>query len=123
MVLPIIIGAAIGAGKQYLDQQEADRQRALNAQLARYSPWTGMKPGAVANPNAAENIGGGALTGFMMNQNMADKTPSATAATAPPPAQTPPPDYSSADFSGQNAWLAMGRKKPWMAQRDMQEKY
>ena len=48
----LAIAAAVGLAKsQLVDKPAADAQRKLAAATAAYSPWTGMKPGAVQNAN------------------------------------------------------------------------
>lgn len=71
------IGAGMGAGllKSYLvDKPQEDRQRAMAATTARYSPWTGMKPGEVqvANPMGAMMQGGMAGAGLGQQMDSAD---------------------------------------------------
>jgi len=45
---PMLIGALVGAGKNFLfDQPRENRQRQLAATQAAYSPWTGIQPGAI----------------------------------------------------------------------------
>lgn len=61
-------GLAIGAGagllkNELVDKPEADRQRKLQAQIAAYSPWTGMKASPVANPSALGSMIGLGGTG------------------------------------------------------------
>jgi hypothetical protein len=71
MAWPLIIGAALGAAKQYGDQREAARQRQVQSQIAKFSPWTGMSAESnIANPSAIGNVGGGALAGWQMGQSM-----------------------------------------------------
>lgn len=85
MVAPLImaaIGAGMGAIQNAEEERKAKAQRAIEASKARYSPWTGMKPGSVSSPSAMKNIGGGALTGYMMGAGGAADAPAANAGTA-----------------------------------------
>lgn len=81
MVWPVLIGAALGLGKQLMDQKSADRQKGVEAAKARYSPWTHMQAGNVQDPNLFANVGGGALTGLMAGGSSA---PAAAGAGAVP---------------------------------------
>lgn len=120
MVWPLVIGAAIGAAKQYGDQKEAARQRDVQAQIARFSPWTGMGANSsIANPNAVQNVGGGLLAGMQMQQSMnaadqAQKT--AAAQEAASAAQTnyydSLPRGGQYDPSGAGNYNPVGRYNP-----------
>lgn len=63
--------AAAGLAKsEFIDAPKAERQRKLQGEIARYSPWTGMKPTPVkeADPfGSALEFGG---TGAAMSHNM-----------------------------------------------------
>ena len=61
-------GALMGALQTKQQHEEAKRQAKLQAEVARYSPWTGMKPQMVSGPNAMGNLMQGALTGAAMAQ-------------------------------------------------------
>lgn len=62
-------GAALGLAKNALvDKPKEDRQRALAAQTALYSPWTGMKPNEVQESDAFGNALQGATSGAMFAQ-------------------------------------------------------
>lgn len=74
------VGAAVGGGiggafagnakhEAALDRQRRSAQ--LAADTARYSPWTGMKPGAIEFAGSGvEDIGGGALGGAMTGYSL-----------------------------------------------------
>jgi uncharacterized protein YfiM (DUF2279 family) len=62
-------GAALGLAKNALvDKPKEERQRALAAQTALYSPWTGMKPNEVQESDMFGNAMQGATSGAMLSQ-------------------------------------------------------
>ncbi len=65
-----LAGAGLGAGKYYEDKQQANRDRQTQATVARYSPWTGMKPEAVHDPSLMGSTMQGATAGLGMGMNM-----------------------------------------------------
>lgn len=63
------IMAAVGVGKsELIDRPQAERQRKMEAAKARWSPWTGIAPGSVKEPDAFGAALQGGLTGAMMGQ-------------------------------------------------------
>lgn len=67
------IGAGIGLLKnELIDKPEAARQRKMQAEIARYSPWTHMDAHPVANPNALNSAlqfgSTGAAMGYGINK-------------------------------------------------------
>jgi hypothetical protein len=83
---PILIGAAIGLAKSHLDQQEAERQRKVQAEVTRYSPWTGMTPNTqIKNANYLSGAASGALTGAAVQQGAPDTDTPKTTETSEPP--------------------------------------
>jgi len=62
-------GYAMGEQQKREQKQEAARQRALEADKAQWSPWTGVKPRDVAEPSGTAAPMQGALTGLSMWQN------------------------------------------------------
>lgn len=72
------IGAALGVAKrEFEDKPREDRQRLYEANAARYSPWTGIKPERVNEGSLAGNAVQGGLTGLAIGQQLppgADKT-------------------------------------------------
>jgi hypothetical protein len=70
ITLGLIMGGS-GLAKYYLaDKPMADRQRAMEATKARYSPWTNIKPENVKEPNWAGNVIQFGATGAAMGANM-----------------------------------------------------
>lgn len=65
-----LIGAGLGLGKGVLDTKKEAKDRQMEAQIAQWSPWTGL---AAQRPGRADVIGStmqGGLTGAMMGQAM-----------------------------------------------------
>ena len=64
---PITIGLLTGAGLGVLrgqaQKEEAAAAREREAEIARWSPWTGLKPERVGQPNTWDPIMQGALAG------------------------------------------------------------
>jgi hypothetical protein len=73
---PMTIGLLAGAGtgllkSELIDRPEAARQRKLQAEVARYSPWTGMQ--ANTNLKGANPLGSvmqGGMAGAQVGQSM-----------------------------------------------------
>lgn len=93
-MLPALLGMlALSAVKSQRDQERADRDRAMKAEMMRYSPWTGMGRDPVfQNPDAMATLMQGGMTGAMMGSMMDQNAPAAPNA----PAQN------------ENAWSFMG---------------
>lgn len=75
--------AAAGGGLSILkdlaiDKPAAAKQLALQAKTAEFSPWTGLKPQAVAQPN----LGAAALTGIASGAQMGQSSVNAAQQTA-----------------------------------------
>ncbi len=65
LLLPLLAGAALGAGKQVTQQGRANKERALAAEQIRLSPYTGRKEfQQIHDPNAFENLGSGLSSGL-----------------------------------------------------------
>lgn len=66
-----LIGGGLGLVKGLtLDRAKEDRQRKLAAETSRYSPWTGLAPGAIQE---ADPLGGAmqfGVTGASLGQGM-----------------------------------------------------
>lgn len=63
----LLIGAALGLGKQMLEKSQNNAQRKALAEANRYSAWTGKNFDMPAAPNLANNILQGAAMGGMMS--------------------------------------------------------
>lgn len=86
-MLPLLLaglGLAAGAGKSVLDQAAEKKQRQLQAETTRYSPWTGMQAEAPKRTDWLGNMLQGGLGGGMMGMNI-DKVmgPSTTSGMGP----------------------------------------
>lgn len=71
MIGAMAAGAGLGAAKYYLndkDQEKRDRQQ--QAEIARYSPWTGMKPESVQSASLFNDALQGGTMGMGMGQSM-----------------------------------------------------
>lgn len=68
--LPLLgIGAGLGLLKTLaFDAPRARRERKLAAETQRLSPWTGLKPGAISEPDPVGSALGFGLTGYQLGQ-------------------------------------------------------
>lgn len=69
---PLTIGLMAGAGllkSELVDRPREERQRRQAAITARWSPWTGMAPGAIQEADPFGSALQGGLTGAMLSQN------------------------------------------------------
>lgn len=65
-----LVGAGLGVGKGLLDQQKEKRDRELQAQIAMWSPWTGMAPQQVQEADVLGSAMQGGMSGAALGQNM-----------------------------------------------------
>lgn len=66
------IGALLGLAKsEFLDKNNANTQRKLQAEIARYSPWTGMQASAVDEADPLGSAMQGAFAGGSFGQSLA----------------------------------------------------
>jgi len=72
-----ILGAALGAAKHNQDRKAAQRARQQEAQIAQWSPWTGMQAQRVQDPSLIGNVGYGAF--FRRNGGATNGSSKATA--------------------------------------------
>lgn len=93
-----LLGALRGNAQAKQEQQQEDSSRQLAAETARYSPWTGMTPGAIKFKQNTPfgSVLGGALQGGMAGAQMGMGMPGGEAAGAG------------------NIWEQMGKKPPTM---------
>lgn len=67
--IPLAIGAAAGLAKhQLVDKPQYQRQQRAQAELTKYSPWTGMQGKMLTPPSAFGSMLQGATTGAMFGQ-------------------------------------------------------
>jgi len=68
--IPLAMMAAGAAKSELSDRPAAQRQRNAEAEKTRWSPWTGMQGQNVQDPNTANAMMQGGMSGLMMSQNM-----------------------------------------------------
>ena len=75
MAFPVAMAAMMAASayKAKQDQNKADRDRMVEAEVMRNSPWTNMKPNRVQDPDGTGTMMQGAASGYAMDQNMASQ--------------------------------------------------
>ncbi len=92
-IAPLLIGALVGAGlgaaKHFVsDKPNEEADRRLAAETARYSPWTGMRPGQIKRANLIGSVmqggGAGALVGSGIGGAATGATPEAGAVSQGP---------------------------------------
>lgn len=67
-----LMGAGLGLGKSALsDEPQEERDRQLASETQRYSPWTGLKAGAIRRADPFGSGLQGGVTGTMVGQNLA----------------------------------------------------
>lgn len=96
--IPLAIGAGLGVAKFAADKEKEKRERALQAATARYSPWTGMSPQAVAEPSLMGNLVQGGTAGAMFGQQFAGQPQGANQL------------YDESTPMATGGWLQMKRK-------------
>lgn len=92
----LAIGAGLGALKSMSAQQQADAERKRQAEVTRYSPWTGMTGHSVQDANFFGDVASGGASGAMLGQaaegqaaqqdfqnKYLDKMPSVASASTP----------------------------------------
>ena len=66
----LLAGAGLGAVRSMQQEQQAKQDRKREAEIARWSPWSGMQAQRVGSPDYMGNIMQGGMTGAMMGQAM-----------------------------------------------------
>lgn len=73
-IAPLLLGGLLAGGgllkSMTLDRAKEDRQRKLAAETARYSPWTGMTPGAIEEADPFGSALQFGTTGAMLGQGI-----------------------------------------------------
>jgi hypothetical protein len=63
MTLGLLIGGGTGILKGMSDVEQSKHDRKVEGEIARYSPWTGMAPQRIRQPNVIDPAMQGALVG------------------------------------------------------------
>lgn len=98
------VGALKGVGP---DQWKEDRERWSAAQTQRFSPWTGLRAGAINEADPLGNALQGGVQGFSMGQNIQAHNKKMAAPAAPTPGE---PSLSLDQMLEQNPELALSSK-------------
>ena len=109
----ILAGAGLGAVRSMQQEQQAKQDRKREAEIARWSPWSGMQAQRVGTPDYMDNIMQGGLTGAMMGQAMkrgktADPTSSDMAGEAGMAG-----DPNAVNYNGSNPNAMSPYYNPW----------
>ena len=94
MTMALLAGAALGAGKGFMDQDNEDRQRKIAAATARWSPWTGMQAQLPKGSNMLGSVLQGAMAGAMLGKQFGG------GAAAPTEAPLQSPQLTQSDYMG-----------------------
>lgn len=70
LALAAIMGGAGLAKSHFIDRPAEERQRRVQAETTRYSPWTGMQAAAPKPTDYLGNTMQGAMTGATLGQGM-----------------------------------------------------
>lgn len=68
--IPMVVGAALGAAKDMEGRAQAASERKRQAEMTRYSPWTGQMGKSVQDPSLMGDIATGAAMGAQANTMM-----------------------------------------------------
>ncbi len=79
-MIPLLIGAGLGVAKGIKDQQAEKRDRKTQAEMARWSPWTGVQAQPVKKADMMGSIMQGGMAGASMGQMMGGGGAAATTA-------------------------------------------
>lgn len=109
---PLLIGALAGAGLGFLKGTSAKKQeardRALAAETARWSPWTGMQPTMPQRTDVMGDVISAGTTGMLLGQNYGKALPAPNIETNQPIAFGNNGALMSPNLTQQqqmNAWL------------------
>ena len=128
-MLPMLIGAGVGLAKGHMDRQQERKDRKTQAEIQRWSPWTGLQGQQVKNTSMLGAGMQGAMGGAMIGQAMggggataatsgetgveagalgAGGTPMAPGSQFHTPYQGPQPT----DYSNGGAWMGLNPNAP-----------
>lgn len=123
--IPLAAGAALGGLKYLEGKKQADAQRKTNAEITRYSPWTGMQAQAVRDPSLLGDVMTGSAMGAAANGMFPSEAPAAPTGGSPldggtltpgmdalkGAGATPQFSFESPDQGGISSWLKMAKKQ------------
>src|SRR4051812_793732 len=83
-MLPLLLAGAGLAKSELIDRPRAARDRQMQAEIARYSPWSGMKadPSMIHEADPLGSAMQGGMAGIMLDQNGAKTAASGGSAGA-----------------------------------------
>lgn len=97
-LIPILAGAAAGAGKHFLvDKPQEEQDKKTAATIMRYSPWTHMAPPPIRRADAFGSILQGSAIGSMFGGLGGGIKPTVTAGEALPLGGSPWPAIRPAE--------------------------
>lgn len=70
LLLAGIMAAANYGKSELVDKPQAEKKRQTEAELTRWSPWTGIKGQTVYDPNSADAAIQGGFQGYSLGQNI-----------------------------------------------------
>lgn len=119
MVAPLVLGAILGGAKAISDSEREKRNRKTEAEVSRYSPWTGITPNKVQQADPLGAVGQGVMTGMMAGGMGAPEAAAAPAGVAGAANQVPmqgamnaaPGDVNWSEYMKKNMtspWSMMG---------------
>jgi hypothetical protein len=114
-----LIGGGLGFLKSGQDDAMAKKQNLLNAQIMRYSPWTGMHPNQTqGHGDQLGNIMQGALTGGMFGQAL-DKAGGAAASSPEGTTGGADASYNPDTYGSYDVNTGKGELQPKLMNQDM----
>jgi len=84
MTIGLLAGAGAGLLKGLHERKQEARDRALAAETARWSPWTGMQPKMPQRTDVMGNVISGGTTGLLLGQNYGKSLPAPNMGGAAP---------------------------------------
>jgi hypothetical protein len=67
---PLLIGAALGLAKSGLNKLQNNKDRAVQAETTRWSPWTGMQAPAPTKVDPLGDVLMGGMSGAMLSNSL-----------------------------------------------------
>ena len=93
--VPMAIGAGLGLMKGMSDQKQYEERQSAQAEMTKYSPWTGMHGQVLKQPNVFGSILQGGAMGAMAGQSMGAGGGAAAAPQSQPVAMNYQPQQTS----------------------------